>query len=63
MRPQRPLPPESPVTPLGLTQARLQWEKTYREAEEALTQLAGILAACQATLLRLEVLKQARQAQ
>ena len=63
MIPARTPPPESPVTPTGLTQARIQWEKTYQEAEEALTQLAGILVDCQATLLRLEALKQARQAQ
>lgn len=63
MIPARPPPPESPVTPAGLVLTRIQWEKTYQEAEEALTQLSGILAACHASCLRLEALKQARQAQ
>ena len=63
MIPARTPPPESPVTPPGLAQARLQWEKTYQEAEEALTRLRGILVECHATLLRLEALKRAHQAQ
>ena len=59
MKPQRPLPPESPVTPSGLAQARLQWERDYQEAEEALTRLAGILVDIHASLLRLTALQQA----
>ena len=62
MIPARTPPPESPVTPPGLAQARIQWEQDYQEAEEALTRLAGLLVDIHASLLRLEALKQARLA-